>query len=733
MAEIFLLWILRNSGKVWIVLMALAVVFGYNASKVRMDNSMEVWIPLKSPIKTQYERFLQEFGSEEYMLVAFQLPGGLSRDHLVMTGRLSRALKKESGIRSVWSLTEIFDRPSEYIDLFKIMILSSGFAKHLLIAPDGKAAGIIVLLSEGGLRDRGGVLKRIKETVAATLPHGPEAFIAGPSVINAELDHISQRNAMIYYPILFAACLFMLLMIFKSLTGVVVPALMAGFALMLTVGWMGILEAELNVITIAVLPLVMVTSLAYSIYFYNDYEGHGEHRPPAAVGSHESAVMKAYNNIHLPLFLSALTTVIGFLSLMASDIGPVSDLGLFVALGIGSTFLLAISFLPLLLMRFPRPHPKPRPSEPLHGPAGFFPRTGRFVLQSKRWVIAIFSLGMILAGIGMSNLSIETDALMFFPDDSPIVAAYHFIESRFTALAPVEVVITAQDAPWENHLPDYDTRMKIKSFQEDILQNPEIVTSKSIVDIWEDTISAELMETSAIPNQRLLQSLETASRYFINDRGTTTRISVRVKSLASNQFQTIVTYIEAKAREHFNGWRDVYITGIVPIIVDMQNQLLQSLMKSFLIAFGIIFGVFLLLLKSMKKAAICMFVNLLPIVVIFGFMGWMDIKLSVATVMIGSIAIGICVDDTVHFITRLKQESYGTADLHGPLLITLAATGKSIASTSLANLSGFIVLCFSGFVPMQQFGMLTGITIVIAMLADLLLLPALLAFFRIRL
>jgi predicted RND superfamily exporter protein len=502
-----------------------------------------------------------------------------------------------------------------------------------------------------------------------------------------------------------------------------------GFAMMLTVGWMGILNGSLNMITITVLPLVMVISLAYAIYFYNEYCTCLLQNISTSEDMRKEAVIKAFRHVSYPLFLSALTTVVGFLSLTISDIAPVHDLGLFVALGVSSAFLLAVTFLPILLLVFPQPNQGKKMKPTTAQFTGMLAAISRLALTSKKQIFIFSFIVGIIASVGVTRLGIETDALLYFPKKNPIVQAYHFIEKNFTALSPVEIIIEPKESSWDDQMPDPETIDKIKSLQQSLSEMKEIVTSKSIVDIREDKVGAAFLGINAIPNKRLLDGLNTATGYFINSSGTKTRVSVRVKTVASERFQEVVENIKKSLKTHFKDDQKAYVTGIVPILVEMQTELLKNLIQSFLIAFCIIFCIFLFLLRFLKTALICMTVNLLPILAILGVMGWAGIKLDLATVLIGSIAIGIVVDDTVHFIMRLKQESSGAENLSGPILATLLSTGKAIVCTSLVILCGFVVLCFSDFKPMQNFGLLTGITIVIATMADLILLPAMLSMF----
>ncbi len=729
----FIAWILSHpKGNIVIVCLFL-LVSAYYGMSVRMDNSMEVWLPEHSPAMIQYQKFLKDFGSEEFILIAFYMPEGLTREYILMTQRLALLLEREKGVAKAWSLDRNFDRPLKNFELFKDVILNSSFCRSMLISKDGKVSAIILVPSVEGVRNRIDLVEAVKKLVADEVPPDIKVFIAGPPVINAELDRMSQEVSAIYSPMLFFVCLVLLLFFFRSITGIAVPAFMMGSSMLITIGWMGIFNASLNIITVACFPLIMVISLAYSIYVYSAYQNSLIQQGDRVSSScKQRALLISYRTVFLPVFLSAFTTAAGFGSLMVSNITPVRNLGLFVSLGILSTFFLAMTFLPSMFFLLPSPAFSGNGGGGDKLLNGFIKYAGMFAIRRQKTTLFFAFLLFALSVCGILRLSVETHILNFFKKNSPIVRAYNFIEGSLTGLSPIEIVIESKKKFFKNGTFKPETLKKIKELQKYLEQKKNVLSTHSAANIISDRTRIGFLDMLFVSKEPMLSGLDAALKDFINENSTATRVSVRAKTLASEKYSALIHDIDQYLAIHFRDELRAYITGVVPIIVNMQDCLLKNLIKSFCIAFGVICLVFFIFLRSVKNTIISMIPNIMPVIAILGFMGFFGINLDVATVMIASIAMGIAVDDTIHFIFRYKREKTGSSDFVQPVLATLEATGKPIFHTSLITFCGFIVLCFSGFKPMIYFGLLTAVTVFAALTGDIIVLPALLVRFKVK-
>jgi len=209
------------------------------------------------------------------------------------------------------------------------------------------------------------------------------------------------------------------------------------------------------------------------------------------------------------------------------------------------------------------------------------------------------------------------------------------------------------------------------------------------------------------------------------------RISVRMKQVGSSRYQEIINSIKEYIRSHLDttilSW---HITGIVPLLINVQDNILWSEIQSFSLAFLLTFVSTAVALKSVKIGLISIIPNLLPITITLGFMGLTGMKLDAATIMIASIALGISVDNTIHIFYRFKKEISIDGDYSKAVCHTLQGVGRTALFTSLSAVFGFMVFSFSSFKPIQYFGVLTSITILNAIIADLLISPSCLMLFK---
>lgn len=716
----YITWVLAHPRKVIGILLCVVILFGYFGFSVKMDNSMEVWLSSHDPKLADYHQFLKDFGSAEFILIAFEQKAGFTQDQMFLTKRLTQALEREEGVEKVLSLAQLYDQSGLDFKSFRKAVMASPLYRNNLISSDGKVTAILLQLSQEGLRDRQGLVNRVRELVSFLSSKDEKIFLAGPPVFNVELDQMSQRVSAHYFPLLFCVALIILFFLFRSVVGVLLPAMMMVLCLLLTIGWMGIWGGSLNMVTVALFPLVMVISLAYSIYLLNAYHYNIKAKGiKISSDQRKEIIASSFKEVRFPIFLSAITTGIGFGSLMVSEVTPVKDLGFFAALSISSAFLLVISFLPSALYLFPLPSvtfEKKGESKELQR---FFQGLALFA-ERRKHLILTFCLILFLASLsGITQLKVETNALEFFQKKNQLAQAYAFIEDNLTGLSPIEIVIESKKGQGRDQLLSEETLGKIKSLQEFLSHQEGVVSSQSVVNMLEGGI-VNIKQGSALQG-------------YLNQKENATRVSVKAKTLGSSEYQLLIKKINDYLKANFVEGLRAYTTGIVPLIVDMQDSLLKNLIQSFSLAFGVIGLILFFLLRSLKNTLISMIPNIIPIVVILGFMGWAGIKLDVATIMIASIALGIAVDDTIHFIFRFKKEQSASEEYAQPIMSTLSSTGKAIIFTSLVNFCGFFVLCFSDFKPMIYFGLLTGITIIAALIGDLIVLPAALVAFKVKL
>ncbi len=728
----YIAWILAHPMSMMGYLFCIAAVFIYFGFSVNMDNSMEVWFPSSDVAVDQYQRFLQDFGNDEFILIAAEHKAGFTYQELLLDQKLTQALEEVNGIASVFSLSNIFNQASLDFNAFRDGMLASSLFRRALISDDGRVTALIMQLSPEGLRNRQGVVDRVRELMVREVPISEKLFIAGPPIFNTELDRMSRSAAVYYFPLLFCVIVSILFFLFRSLVGVFLPTFIIILSLLFTLGWMGLWGGSINIVTVALFPLMMVLSLSYSIYSLSSYNNYMRAEPVTPSEDRKKEIIAhSCKEVRFPIFLCALTTAVGFDALIVSEVTPVNDFGFFSTLGISSAFLLIMFFLPPALLLFPapsRPFEGNKANKRLHHLFLYL----SFFVVNKRYHILVFCLILFFASLsGIARLQVETNALKFFPQNSQMVQTYTFIEDRLTGLSPIEIVIEPKNVQITNLLPPRSTLTEVRLVQDFLSRQKEIVTSKSIANILEDDI---MQGVSRQPLRHHAPSVNDAAvEGYFNLQRQAVRVSAKARTLGSSEYRMLIEKITHYLNTCLRGDLRAYTTGIVPIIFEMQDKLLAYLIESFSITFVIIGLIFLFLTRSFKNMLISMIPNVLPIAMVLGFMGWAGIKLDVATIMIASIALGIAVDDTIHFLSVFKKMPSGQGGYDQRIHSTLSSVGEAMIFASVVNMCGFAVLCFSDFGPMINFGLLSSVTIFFALICELIIMPACLAAFNVRL
>ncbi|MCP5003494.1 MAG: MMPL family transporter [Planctomycetes bacterium] len=495
-------------------------------------------------------------------------------------------------------------------------------------------------------------------------------------------------------------------------------------------------------------PLVFIISLATSLHILNRFyieTALSEHTllGHTQAGHRQKNIVQTIKEIATPCFLTSATTAIGFLSFMVSDVPPVKTMGIFTAAGIIMSFIVSIILIPILISIFPgRPVVgaqtvlKSQNSKKLKF-HGMFSRVGAFVNEHTLPIFIASVIFVCLSVYGGTRIKVESNIFESFPENSEISRSTSFIESNLMGLLPVELVFKA---PGAAGIFGPDVLGEMEATQNYLQTIPEVTSSISVADyvsglhtaLGNDQSKDEAVTVEKARSYAKLASLRGDSivkSLYSKDNGQG-RISVRMRNVSSSRYQEIIKNVKEYVSANVPLSTGCTITGIVPLLMDMQGYLATSQIKTFSLAFIFIFVTITLFMKSIRFGMISMIPNLVPIVITLGVMGFLNIYLDVATIMIASVAIGISVDDTIHFLYRFKREFEKDKHHYHAIQRTLSGVGRAILFTTIIATSGFLIFCLSSFKPIQYFGLLTGITMVSALIADLFMLPACILIFK---
>ncbi len=653
-------FLVRHSVLLSLLLLAAGIWPLARLPQLAVDNGLDIWLDHTSPEYITYQEFQQDHGSDEWLVVGVDLKGGLTAAAKDDIGRLTAALKT-------------VDDRAEVISIAEVDPAVAGRIGHLLLSADGRVAGILMRLPESaGTSERQGLVAKVRQALAP-LADRYEFHLGGPTVLNAELDRISEHQSRLYITLAACISLLVLLGLFRSpllVAAIIVPA---GLAVSWTMGLAAGCGMKLNMISTVLPVLLWVIALTGGIHLTSQFRREyikGEY--PAV------ALQRAIEAVIIPYGVANLTTAAGFLSLMLSHMKPVQDLGLWSAAGLVICYFCNIILLPVLL----RLVLHLRLADKLTSPAT--PHVVAVIsrqLQRKRWwIVAIGTTALLLPLLMLPRLRTESNVLSFFRDDAPISRDYKFLSDHLTGLSTIELDFRGSPHELAPYMRQFSERLKT-------ISNIDPVVFPAAAGL---------------------------------------RMSIFTGEMESIAFNKLVADIRRLVAESKKGRLDIRLTGTVVLLNSLQEELVRTQVRSFCLALAIVVAVLALTFRSLPMVLTGSVVNLFPVVMLAGIAAAAGIPLNVATIMIASIAIGIAVDDTVFFLVRLRRETGAGYSKEAAVDRTFSHMVGPISATTLVVTAGFLVLSLADFKPVAYFGVLGSLTMILAWLGDIVLLPALL-------
>jgi predicted RND superfamily exporter protein len=426
----------------------------------------------------------------------------------------------------------------------------------------------------------------------------------------------------------------------------------------------------------------------------------------------------ALSNVALPVILAAITTMAGFIAFVFSSyFHMIRDFGIFSTLGIFFTLLLSLFFTPAVLSYLP-PLKKPRGREK--------EILKHLALVISRHSVLILACGLLLVLVSLfyiSRVEREVDIISYFKSDTEIRMAEDLMKDKFGGSTTIQILAAGD-------MQEPGVIRKMKNMENFIEGHEHIHNVHSIVEIIEQ-MNWIIDDSKKIPDSRkkianlwFLLEGEEAIEQLVNQDKSEAVIRATLGNQNSKDIADIVHSIENYLVENKSAEIEFQLCGSASVYYRVDSAIKHSQRQSLLIAIALIFLVNIFLLGSLRGALIGLIPIAFTLVILFGFMGLTRIPLDVATVLIGSISLGIGIDYSIHFINRYREELAISGNGEEALAVTLSTTGRAIA-TNVATVSlGFITLLFGNFIPLQRFGLLIVVTMISSGTAALTLLPA---------
>jgi predicted RND superfamily exporter protein len=735
-----------------LLLVAVTAFFGLFAVRIEFDNSIESYF-LESDLR-DYDRFLEEFGTDEIIVVAFGGEDIFTVENFELIHGLSRRLEKVRHVRRVISLTtaEVVTGTDDSVDFTELMpelpkspeelaaIRARAFADPIipgtLISPDGRNTAIAAEIDHriGEFDYKVELLNDIRAIVAEYESETGKTFrIGGTAVLDDAVFRYTQRDQALFFPIMMVLIISLMYLMFRRVTTTLLPLAVVVISVIWTYGFMSLMGYKINVISTILGPLLMAVGIADSMHIIADYLQEVA-RPGSSA---RESVERSFRNVLGPCVMTTVTTVLGLLALLSADLVPIRQFGIVAAAGVVAALVVTILLLPILLAVIPVT--RVVSVERI--------RTGRFT-RLLGWLgewhggrAAIVLLASLLA-VGpavysLFQVTVGTNSLDYFRRGDPVRTGTEWIDRNVGGTTSLEFLI---EADTDDALTDPALLEKMESFQAYLKEVPGITKVFSVTDMLKtlnrafhggDEAAFRVPDSATVVAQELLIVEGSADLDALLSRDRTRgRITARVAMDSSRELAHRMPEVEARMHEIFGEAARVTPTGSVYLMHEMEGYLLSSQAKSFLLAFLVITVAMTLAFRSFKLGVLAMVPNLLPIVFVLALMPVLGIALDVGTVMIAGIALGLVVDDSTHFLYRLKEERKGVADNRQAIAGAMTLVGRPIVFTSIVLSLGFSVLVLGSFNPVTHFGVLAGMVIALALFFDLVVLPAIVGLLR---
>ena len=564
------------------------------------------------------------------------------------------------------------------------------------------------------------------------------------------------RNDLVVFGIGVAVFLVIVLgLIFREVRWVVLPLAGCFYAGLLMIGMLGLVGWKVTVISSNFLALMLIITISMNIHLTVRYRQLHRDFPEL---SHRDLVATTVRRMVWPCLYTALTTIIGFGSLVFSGIKPVIDFGWMMSIGLAVTFVTAFTLFPSIVLLLGRSGGPERPDAESTFTRGV---TRGLALAAERrggWVMAAAGVLLAVGALGASRLTVENSFVDYFSEDTEIYRGLALIDRELGGTTPLEVLLdldedrifddepspkpTEYDAEAEREKAGYwFTEFKIERIKEIhdwLASQPEVgkvLSLASLVRVGEKLNDGEPLDSLqlALVYRRIPEDLKRSLiRPYIDILRDEARISLRIRDTAPNLHRKeLLDRIHAGLSDELAlGPDDVTVSGLLVLY----NNMLQSLFTSQISTLGAVLAgvalMLLLLFRSLTLAVLGIVPNLLAAGAVLGSMGLLGIPLDFMTITVAAVTIGIAVDNAIHYIYRFREELARSGDYVATMHVCHANIGKAVFYTSATIIFGFSILVLSNFLPTIYFGLLTGLAMAIALLAALTLLPKLILLTR---
>jgi len=770
-------WITKNPIKIILLMLILSLLIISNIPKITIDTSTEGFLHESDPALVRYEKFKEQFGQDEKIMVVIQSKDifdlevlkKLQKLHTKLADNIphlnditslinARNTRGEGDSLIVEDLFENFPSNTQELKTIKKIALNNAMYKNLLYNEDLTMTTIILepnaYESSANIDELGGfeedtsdekmefltdpskseMVRAANKIAKKFSSENFNVFIAGSLAVNDYNKQSVQKDMQKFVKLVLLMMMIFLFIVFRRVSAVILPIFIVAISLLTTIGIMALVGTPITIPTQILPSFLLAVGIGAVVHlltmFFRDLNQNGDKN---------RAISYSLGHSGLAIIMTSLTTAAGLLSFSTAAISPIADLGIFAAIGVMIALINTLILLPALLAILPIKPAKSLQEKKSQKMDAFLNAVALFSFNHAKKIVAV---SIIITGVYIyfaTSVAFKHDPLSWQPDNSPVKIATATVDHELRGSVTMEVII---DTKRENGLYNSALITKIDAL---VQEAQKLKTDKhfigkgwSVGDVLKEIHRAlhenqqnyyKITKNDALIPQEFLLFENSGSddlEDLVDSSFSKARLTFKLPWMEAGEYAEISDKLTDLLKSELGTGVEITVTGMVPLFQRTLSAAMSSMAISYVIAFIIIAVMMILLLGSVKIGLVSMIPNVLPVIMTIGFMSMVDMPLDMFTMLVGAIVIGLSVDDTVHFFhnfAKYHHQGYSTKE---SVKQTMIGTGRALVATSIVLSLGFFVYAFASLTNLINFGILAGGAIIIALVSNIILGPALL-------
>ena len=714
-----------------------------------IDPSPSRLIADDKPGKLFYDRVRSVFGSDETLIITVAADNVFTPEIFNSVSRMTQRISELSAVRDVMSLSNALDirsvddgleispysdeLESGELDLagIRARVLDNPVYAGSLVSKDADATALAVHFNDitdseyvnGGVHDS--IMRIVEEErgSASTFTTGSPYFKV--AITNSIIEDLLRTP-----PLITAILVLILALSFRTVIGVVAPLLTVAVGVIMTLGTIAALGYSLSMISVLVPPLLMILGFTYAAHVTSEY-----HQLRKQPDLDKPIVYLTLKHMLLPVSLTCLTTIAGFLAMMLNPIDAVQEFGIFATIGLVYISVLSVTFTPVLLKVLDRGAAArktgtKKPAADLFG--NFVERTALFDLKYRNLIFISFAVLFLLSMAGMLRIHVSTEPVTNFASDSDVRKGFDIVNDK---LGGANIFYIVLESTHQNAFKEPGNLHLLQELQDWLLAQPEIGGTLSVADYLmlinqafndNDPAFHVIPDSKRLVTQLLFLSSTDELDRIVDSRYQMTSIVVRSRVFTSEAMNGLIERIQARLAD-LPEYIEAHVTGNPVLISDTLTDIIAGQARSVGLALLLVYLILAVMFMSPRIGFVALLPNVVPVVVYFGSLGFFGISLNPSTSLIAPMVLGIAIDDTIHYFSRFNSEVHRHANDRKATILAMKAVGRPMTLTSVGLSLGFLVLLTSDLRMQAEVGIMASYSLAVAWLSDFLFTPALCA------